>query len=57
MTGTGFLIDKLSGACFAKSFGGSSICFYLWHYFSPTPFLIFVKNRWREQSRISSHAT
>jgi hypothetical protein len=43
MTGTGFLIDNLSGACFAKSFGCSSICFYLWHYISPTLFLIFVK--------------
>jgi hypothetical protein len=39
MTGTGFIIDKLSGACFAKSFGCSSICFYLWHLF----FSFFVK--------------
>jgi hypothetical protein len=39
MTGTGFFIDKLSGACFAKSFGCSSICFYLWHFY----FSFFVK--------------
>jgi hypothetical protein len=64
MTGKGFFIDKLSGACFAKSFGCSSICFYLWHLFfslmlrlSNFAVFDFCKNRWREQSRIPSHAT
>jgi len=31
MTGTGFVIDNFPGAGFAKSFGRSPICFYLWH--------------------------
>jgi hypothetical protein len=31
VTGAGFVIDNLSTACFPKSFGGGSICFYLWH--------------------------
>ena len=35
VTGIGFVIDNLSGACLAKSFGRGSVCFYLWHkYFS-----------------------
>jgi hypothetical protein len=31
VTGTGFMIDNFSRACFSKSFCGGPICFYLWH--------------------------
>jgi hypothetical protein len=31
MTGKGFIVDDFAGAGFTKSFGGSPVCFYLWH--------------------------
>jgi hypothetical protein len=52
---TGFLVNDLSGAGFAKSFGGGPVCFYLWHL--AHSFYLTFKNRWREQIQIPAHAT
>jgi hypothetical protein len=45
VTGTGFIIDNFSRACFPKSFCGGAICFYLWHidFSFMLKCLIFVK--------------